>query len=491
MNVWLVTLGSSDVQIKDADVWGDWYQEIKRSIHGIDRKAFTPTRTHDDEGVPYRMAARVLGMAYEKLGSKVTEQLKFPLLEQFQQQLLNEVAAIDQIVVLTSDQTAVFNDDNRASYRCPYWQDTGLLYPIVAAYLQTQFPAAQISPLALSPAASEQGLDDWDAVLKLVRHQIASLNLEPEKVYVSHQAGTPAISSAVQFASLAKFGDRVEFLVSSEYRPDRTRMIDSSAYLGALRLQEAKALLDRYDYAGVERLLGNYLDPKQPQQKRMKILLEAAIEWNHAEFHKFKNKLIKSEMIPKDAFPWWRSGYESAYLAWVRLQQENTVEALFHSFRGLEGTILAWAKHTVNAHLQEHPKYGIQLKESIVTLFPKYKAALSDPNQKKLDKYGNIGLFGDPLYELLRQAKPDWKENGSIQIVWEEAKDQRNSAFHTIEGLQKEEVFRAWNTENAEDWAKRILSCLNFVTDQTFTSLAAASLMTQLHEDLKSAITDL
>ena len=52
MNVWLVTIGSSDVQIKEADIWEDWYQKIKRSLYGIDRGKLAPTRLNDDDGVP-------------------------------------------------------------------------------------------------------------------------------------------------------------------------------------------------------------------------------------------------------------------------------------------------------------------------------------------------------------------------------------------------------------------------------------------------------
>ncbi len=491
MALWLVTLGSSDVQIRDADVWPDWHRQIKRSIYNIERKRFEPSRTDDDDGVPYRIASRVLGLAYQELEEEVKPQLEFPLLKEFCEKLPTE--SINQIVVLTSDQSNIFEEESRESYRCPYWQDTCLLYPIVSQYLQSLLPAAKISQLVLFPDSLDEGLDDWDAVLKVVRREIGMLKfeVEPQKVFVSHQAGTPAISSAVQFSCLAKFEDRVEFLVSNEYRPDRTRVIEGSTYLSALRLQEVKALLERYDYSGIERLLGRYLDTRESKEKRIKVLLDAAIEWNHAEFHKFKNKLVKGNVIAKNSFPWWRLGYESAYLAWVRLQQENTVEALFHSFRGLEGTILAWAKSEYSNHIQEHPRFGLQLKDSILTVFDNYKTELSEPNQKKLERYGNIGLFGDPLYELLRQEKTNWKTHGKIQIVWEEAKDQRNSAFHTIEGLQKEEVFRAWKTENEADWQSCVLSCLNFVTGQSFDSLEAASFMAEIHRELKEAIAQL
>ena len=147
-----------------------------------------------------------------------------------------------------------------------------------------------------------------------------------------------------------------------------------------------------------------------------------------------------------------------------------------------------WAKHGFSADLQEHPRFGLQLKRSILQKLPKYEMALSKPNQSKFKDYENIGLFGDPLYELLRQAKPAWREHGSIQIVWEDAKAQRNSAFHTIEGLQKEEVFKSWNIETIEDWMKRILNCLNFVTGQSFISIESASLMAKVHQDLKESI---
>ena len=122
MNVWLVTIGSSDVQIKEADVWQGWYSEIKRSLYGIARDSLAPTRIVDDDGVPYRIAARVLGTAHEKMGEAVTLQLEFPLLKAFQQQLEAHQVSIDQIIVLLSDQSEVFDEDDRGSARCPYWQ---------------------------------------------------------------------------------------------------------------------------------------------------------------------------------------------------------------------------------------------------------------------------------------------------------------------------------------------------------------------------------
>lgn len=105
----------------------------------------------------------------------------------------------------------------------------------------------------LSPEG-ESGLDDWNHVLDIVRIELGRLPIEPDAAYVSHQAGTPAISSAVQFASLAKFRNNVQFIVSNEYS-QKVRTIPRSTYLRGIQCQEAKALLNNFDYPGIEQLL--------------------------------------------------------------------------------------------------------------------------------------------------------------------------------------------------------------------------------------------
>jgi hypothetical protein len=407
--------------------------------------------------------------------------------------LLEKEEDIERIVVLTSDQSKVLSEEERSSYRCPYWQDTKLLYPIVADYLQAIFPAAQIAPLLLSPDDSEKGLDDWDAVLKLVQRKIASLDFEPEKVYVSHQAGTPAISSAVQFSSLAKFGDRVEFLVSSEYRPEQTRLINSSEYLSALRLQEAKALLDRHDYSGVEQLLcSNQKADSSLALDEIRRLLTMAIQWNFAKFEDFGK--ARGDLAKERLTQWWWIGYEAAYLGVVRFEQKNTVEALFHSFRSIEGLISMWAESEYYPdHINVNPKNGsLDLKISILNVFEDF---LGNPKQKKMrddfEDKKKIGLYSFPLYELLRRTKPEWRQDPHIATVWDIAAPKRNDLFHRLRGLYEIDVFEAWNTKDEEAWKNRVLGCLNFVSGQNFQSLEEASLMSQVHAELKSAIENL
>jgi hypothetical protein len=524
MNIWIVTIGSSDVQL-DSDnkcrekgrtekqgsdkIWKYWYEEVQEDCYDI---AFEPKQSYKDRNESYRIEPRVLGMVYEASSPEVQKEifsyLTFPLLDNFVGTLKNPpsdaIAFGDTqsiIAVFLTDQSEFFSSNvKRRNQKCPYWQDTCTLKPILKQYFQDKdkFPNANCVWIPLSPAG-KNGLDDWNYVLDLVRNKLRE-KLDGEeievhatdKVYVSHQAGTPAISSAVQFVSLAQFRTNVEFLVSNEYN-QQTDKILSPTYLGAIQQQEAKALLARHDYSGVRDILGlTGTTPNNDKEKRLKYLLDAGEQWNFAEFQKFKNILVKRNLLSVSVFPWYQSGFESLYLAWIRLEQGSTVDALFHSFRAAEGSVIKWAEKHYSSYLVKDPKYGLQVKLSVCQKLPNYFNALSEPNQTKFQRWGQIGLYGDPIYELLKQARPDWKDYPDIRIVWESAKKERNNCFHQIEGLQESEVFEAWETKTKEEWKQRILGCLNFIAKedlpQEFKSLEDASLMFQVHEELEKAI---
>lgn len=469
MKIWLVTTGSSDVQLKTDDDWNEWYRAIKSDCYNLPIK---PIRAVENEDEPYRIAPRVLGMAYQAYPDEVWDTLEFPLLKEFTAKLQGE--AIAQIFLLLTDQSQIFDETQRDDLKCPYWQDTYELLPIFERYFQIHFPDTELVPLKISPNLGETGLDDWNAVLDLVRSKLKEISVDPNTVYVSHQAGTPAISSAVQFSSLARFRNDVQFLVSNEY--DRQIYpIPRSTYLRGIELQEAKALLDRYDYSGVEQLLATVLSGSHPVEKRIKKLLEAAIAWNFAEFYKFKNKLSKIPDFAQEPFPWWRLGYEAAYLGIIRLRQGNTTDAMFHSFRAVEGSLYRWVKdyHASTIATTPHP----------------YR-------NRNLYSYGkDLYLFLKTRRTITEQGTPD------IYIFGEFVFDQRNELFHQLIGLQdKKEVFRKWQAlqekkwedDDEDRWKTRILNCLNFIAQddlpKPFESLEAASLMVKVHQELATAI---
>jgi hypothetical protein len=428
-----------------------------------------------------------MGLIYgSQLNDEIYQDLCFPLLDAFSEQLKGKNQPDRIIVILTNQEAAYPNPEKK----CPYWKDTCTLKPIFEKYFNNQFSKTKkIEYLELTPKSNNEGLDNWDKSLTLVQQQLSTLEFKPEdNIYVSHQAGTPAISSAIQFVSLAQFGKRVKFIVSNEYEPDKTRLITSSSYLRGIQLQEAKSLLKRFDYSGVESLLNAYwLDNPNPEEEKLKQLLKIAIQWNFANFEEFSQGL--GETAKERLNTWWWTGYEAAYLAVVRLEQGNTVEALFHSFRAAEGLICKWAEHEYKNHIVYKSDGSPQIKDSISKELPNYKNRLYLNIQNNLRKDGKIGLYSEALYQLLQTAKPDSKSH-DISIVWGKARKSRNPLFHRLLGLQEKDVFDAWDTKNKDTWKKKVLDCLNFVTNQNFKSLPKASLMYQVHQDLKQALID-
>lgn len=248
MNIWIVTTGNSDVKLKTDEHWGNLFRKVRSQLYN---RQFTPTQPpNTDDNEPFIVPARAMGMVYgTQLTDEYYQDLHFPLLDAFSAKLLEKGKTHpDKIIVILTNQEVVFDDDDRRLEKSPYWQDTCTLKPIFDEYLKLKFPNIQnknIDYLELNPQSQSQGLDNWDQALVLVQKAFSSLEIDRSTtVYVSHQAGTPAISSAVQFVSLARFGKQVKFLVSNEYNPSLTKVIDGSQYLKGIQVQQAKGLIE-------------------------------------------------------------------------------------------------------------------------------------------------------------------------------------------------------------------------------------------------------
>jgi hypothetical protein len=506
MAIWIVTIGSSDVQLDSDNIskekgrgknqysekmWTNWYEdEILDQCHNIGSEL---KQTYKDKNLPYRIEPRVLGTVYQYHSPQRQEEiwsyLTFPLLDTFVERLKAETDQLEQIIVLLTDQSQIFSDDyTQRQITCPYWQDTRQLQPILARYFQAadKFPNTPCEWIDLAPNSNDPGLDNWDYVLTLVREKIGSLQLEePENqeagskiVYVSHQASTPAISSAVQFETLLRFGEGVKFLVCSEWDKNLTQILPCSTYLRGIRQQEAKTLLERYDYSGVKAILAPYLTSD------LAILLDAAIFWNSAKFDCFAQKVLKypdSQLVQRvqertQECNWWWTGYEAAYLGVVRLEQGNTVEAFFHSFRAVEGLIRLFAD----------AKYKNKIQ------FTKKGAPYIEFTEDS--KTNKFNLYGKELYHFLDYRRTiDSEKDKDIWQFGEVTFDKRNQYFHQLFGLSEQEVFDAWDTDNRIAWEARVLGCLNFIAepDSPFTALKSASLISLIQDKLEKAIAQL
>jgi hypothetical protein len=497
MNVWILTIGNSDIQLKPKNNWTNLYR-TGRSQLKPDR-GFSPSKLTDSDRL--RVPARVMGVIYSQPQASLDD-LDFPLIDNFIHKLKTQQVTIDKVILVLSDQS-IFPETKRIQ-KHPYWQDTCTLQPILEKYLTEQWenvsPDLEIQPLLLEAISEEEGLDNWNAVLKLVQKEFTSPDLELPKdttVYVSHQAGTPAISSAVQFCSLAKFGDRVRFLVSNEQDKNLTDIVKSSSYLRGIKREQAMKLLNHHDYLGVQDLLVEYLEDD------IKTLLESAIQWNFAHFAEGDNLIKSNKLVKKnnrrksfveilsqhpdfidpvtettEADKWWWTAYEAAYLGFIRLKQGNTVEAVFQSFRSVEGLLKTWAEK-------------------------KYPGELINTRHPNRDR--NLRLYGEDLYTFLNiKRNIDQGKDFDIWVFGNVVLRRRNELFHNIKGLNdREDVFEAWRSSNEpqwkdksqEKWKSRVLNCLNFIVRENFAegfkSLEEASLMVKVHQELGEAIANL
>ena len=508
MNIWILTIGTSDVQLESKTysrsrnrkdnqfsetLWSKWAEDHEEDWD----IAFTPTRSFSDETEHYRIPARALGEVYQDSPESVKAEMQsyfvFPLLDNFLK-AFEEKLTPEVIFLVLTDQAALFTDSlQRRNHKCPYWQDTVTLEKIITHYLQQQLSGVRVEPIVLRPNNTTESLDNWNAVLGMVQREFRDLSLGGEKikpetcdrVYISHQAGTPAISSAVQFMSLATFRDSVEFLVSHETPTlDQTQppfdIVKNSSYLGSLRLQEAKALLKRYDYSGILDILGlSQASTLTLEEKELKLLLEAGELWNFAAFHKFKNKLKNSRSIDVKQFPWWQLGYESAYLGMVRLYQENTVDCIFHSFRAIEGLLNAWIQKFHQDRLIDRGK-KIQLPQEISVPWP----------PKRADQ---VNSHGQGLYYAFLELSSLTGDDIPIDFhtFGQKIFPKRNEMFHSLSGAEgSEAVFQFWEVQNQEPefLALRLLRCLNLIGKQSFGRLEEVSFMAKVHSQVEQRL---
>ena len=240
MNIWIVTTGNSDIQLTTEDNWPGLRSKARQKLHG---RLFRPTSSDFEDEDIYTVPSRALGIVYGQEFSQYWEDLVFPLLDNFAKKLNEKTKLMpDKIILLLTDQSILYPDYTDLK-KSPCWKDTCTLWPIFEHYFRENFPKATLQPVELKPLDGK-GLDNWDSTLNIVQQELSQFKFKPEDIiYVSHQAGTPAVSSAVQFVTLANYGKNVQFLVGNEYVKESAEIIDSSKYLRGISIQQAKGLI--------------------------------------------------------------------------------------------------------------------------------------------------------------------------------------------------------------------------------------------------------
>lgn len=516
--VWILTTGNSDVAMISDKNWKDL--QMKKKLPLIYNKFLrTELPKNKNEEKLFSFPARALGNLYGDVldDERYFKILRFPLLEGFVDKLEHDNKNPDRIIVLLTDQEAIFDICDRNTIDSPYWKDTCTLKPILEHYLRQEFEFAKIEFATLQPEAGNNGLDDWDATLTLVKAGLAKWEenkwiSKSDRVIVSHQAGTPAISSAVQFMSLSSFRGEVSFLLSNE-RSQEVNLVEYSSYFQSMEIEEAIKLLGNHDYAGVSSVLEERLkrlkaDDSDDADKiiadKIIALLEVAKLWNLSKFDdEFKNMM---ESLPIDdlretakirfdeSWDWWIA-YEEAYLAIARRKQGNIVEAFFHSFRAFEGIFAAWGRRLFNGYI-DFDKDVPYLKADVLSDSQNY---LSGSKLKELrdeiSKNGGIDLELRTLCKIFKVRRADYKQK-CVDLVafWDNDKEKcisarRNFIFHQIQGISEDQLLRFWIVGSAVEWEDKILQFLNFIADeQDFKTWQEGSLMARVHQELVKVI---
>ncbi|ELS00140.1 hypothetical protein [Gloeocapsa sp. PCC 73106] len=243
-------------------------------------------------------------------------------------------------------------------------------------------------------------------------------------------------------------------------------------------------LLNIYNYGAVFSLLEDYFKADTRGWSSTPKIIQAGIAWQKGQFNSFY-KLAKDGLNPQQKIQgetyWWMA-YEQAYTAIIRLNQNNTTEAMLHSFRSVEGLLLEWVKNKFSQYINE-TKNNYYLKDTILSKFPNLNSDFQGRYNIELKRWVQV--------KLIEANMPIICQNRDFQ-AWnsKECQDLRNRFSHRLGGIDEKELFEAWGNDinNESNWKKRVLNCLNAITQQNFSSLEQASLFYPIHHKVQEKI---
>jgi hypothetical protein len=409
-------------------------------------------------------------------------------------QLLNERSAeIDTVYLLGTDQPPNVLPHYRA-------KDTLFACELMKWWLERYHSHITVHIILIGTDGTNPS--DFESMFQWWRKMWRSQFVIPpdQQIWLCLKGGIGQVAEAGRTSGLSQYGDRIQFFEFTQ-TPKQNRQGIPSEYSGPLlsthylwdRVQkQALQLLDRRDYAGVEELLKSYFAQHSSTFGSVPKKLKGAIAWNQGDFEAFQ-KYIQDGLTQSAHWQlsqWWWMAYEQAYLAVVRFEQKSTSEAMTHSFRSIEGAIWVWIKHTIADHVKEQPRRYPQLLDSILTPYPTLENDFIDKTTNK--RKDSINLNGYVQEALIQAAIPATCHSRDFKAFWsQETRDYRNRLSHQLGGITENMLFDAWGdgVHNQPTWETRILNCLNLITGRSmFKSIAKASLLTDVHTQLREAI---
>ncbi|PHJ63063.1 hypothetical protein VF14_06480 [Nostoc linckia z18] len=465
MNIWILTTGNSDVILKNDKTWGSLYGEVRYEdeFYATDF-ASPPPLDPRDKSAGYTVPARVLGLVYEKHPDYYKRDLEFPLLDTYCK-YFGDNNQPQKIIILLTDQSKIFDPDQILYEKCPYWQDTCTLRPLLEWYFKDK---SQLEFLYLTPNnPDKKGIDNWNETLSLVEKTLPQLdNNELTTVYVSHQAGTPAISSAVQFVSLGRFKN-VKFLVSNEYfdenenykQKSESEAIESSNYWRGMQIQKAKQLIIKGLPAAAKEILIGIVDEQTIKQINQLVDLfninNALIKGQEFEVKSAVERIVTALDLVEIFFK--QENYIQG-IAILNATQETFLKAAIISqtqkindYPIKLSSLVDWDQTGLFVKSQTDIKKSTNLQNPLDVL-RKLKFPNPDPSDfdfPNWEKYQNsrdriFKLNNSKQFKWLCELRHDFKAWGilewSCQYKRKTEDDLRNQLLHNLVGVYQQEV---------------------------------------------------
>lgn len=333
--------------------------------------------------------------------------------------------------------------------------------------------------------------------------QVWKENIEPQPdqpILLCLKGGVGQASEASRISGLSLYGNDIKFYEFIPTPHDNQKGISSdytgpflgTNYLWDRTRQQALQLLERYDYAGLHNLVKPYYEQNKQKWKETYALIKSGVSWNQGQFEDFFQSAsfsFNNQQKEQHQQYWWMA-YEQAYTAVVRLKQKNTTEAMLHSFRAVEGLIYECLKHEFKDYMVNSEYTYSSLKSSVLNKYPALKELFvnngNPVSEIKLDSRTQQRLI--EKYIALTSPQANFKN----LKAWgsEELRNHRNRLSHKLGGISEGELYQAWgkDTYNQKDWEKRILNCLNLITENKFNYLWQGSLFASIHERVRTAI---
>lgn len=392
---------------------------------------------------------------------------------------------LEKIYLIGTNQNLEFPEREKDTlYTCELIKDW------VEHYHQIPVEIIHLGTDGTNPAHFEQAFVWWRNIWQ---NRIEIQSEQP--IWLCLKGGVGQTSEAARISGLSFYGERILFFEFKQNNlanqagicSDYTKPFLGTNYLWDRTRQQALNLLQRYDYAAVLKLLQPYHQQDTSGWSATPSLLEAGSAWNQGEFKTFFNRaksLLNREQQKQGASFWWQA-YEEAYLATIRLQQNNTTEAMFHSFRAVEGLVYEWIVTTFSSDVTPNQNKYASINRSICQKY----CGLEDLFERNA-RHHDISLDARAMRRLLEEVNLEARQSVDLKTFWDYTRPKRNILFHCLGGLSEERVFQAWGTDinQQSQWESRVLNCLNIVGGNRFKSLSQASLFASVHQRVEQMI---